>query len=316
MTLRRAVIVAGATCSGKSGLAMALAERLDGVVINADAMQCYRELRVLTARPAPADEALVPHALYGVRSAAEPATAAWWRAAALEVIEGTTRLPILCGGSGMYLQALLHGLAEVPDPGPAARQEARSLMAALGADGLHARLAQEDPDTAARLRPGDGQRVTRAWEVWRGTGRGLASWHAASLAQPAPLDVRAIVLKPDRAVLRAAIARRWEAMLAQGAADEVRALRAHRLDPALPVMRAHGVPELSAWLDGAIRLDEAGRRAVLAIGQYTKRQATWLKHHSLADDNHSFTIDAQWGADTQHNERNMTAMMDFLSPRD
>jgi tRNA dimethylallyltransferase len=316
VTRRSAVIVAGPTCSGKSRLAIALAERLGGIVINADAMQLYRELRVLTARPSDSDEAQVPHALYGVRPAREPATAAWWRTAALDIIAATRRVPILCGGTGLYLHALRHGLAEIPDPGAAARSEARTLLATLGATALHARLAQVDPVTAARLRPTDGQRLSRAWEVWRGTGRSLASWQADAVATPAPLEMRAIVLNPDRAALRAAIATRWTAMLAAGAAEEVQVLRAQGLDPALPVMRAHGVPELSAWLDGSITLAEADRRAVLAIGQYTKRQATWLKHHSLTEINQSFTIDALWTADTQLLAQNMPGMMDFLSPRD
>jgi tRNA dimethylallyltransferase len=295
---------------------MALAERLNGVVINADAMQVYRELRVLTARPTPADEARVPHALYGVRPAAQPCTVAWWRAEALAAIAASDRLPILCGGTGLYLNALLHGLADVPDAGAEARAEARALLASLGAPGLHARLAQADPRTAARLRTNDSQRVARAWEVWRGTGQGLAAWQAAQHAGPTPFDVRAIVLQPDRAALRAAIARRWDVMIGAGAIDEVRGLRSRALDPALPAMRAHGVPELSAWLDGAIGLAEASRRAVLAIGQYTKRQATWLKHHSLARNDRVFTINAQWGVEQKLCSDINPAMIDFVSRRD
>jgi hypothetical protein len=175
----RALIVAGPTCSGKSALALALAERLDGTVINADAMQVYRELRVLTARPSPADEQRVPHALYGVRPAAENSSAAWWREAAIAAMREATgqgRLPILCGGTGLYLASLTQRLAAIPDPGDTARAQARHLAESLGPQGLHARLAAVDPLTASRLRPTDSQRLARAWEVLAGTGRGLASW--------------------------------------------------------------------------------------------------------------------------------------------
>jgi tRNA dimethylallyltransferase len=276
--MRPALIVAGPTCSGKSALALALARRCGGTVINADSMQVYRELRVVTARPSPADEAAAPHVLYGVRPAAEPGSVAWWRVAALRAM-AAARVPILCGGTGLYLAALTRGLAPIPDAGAAARAEARALLAELGAEGLHARLAALDPATAATLRPGDSQRVARAWEVRRGTGRGLAAWHAQA-GPPAPYAFRMILLDPPRAELRAAIAARFQAMLADGALEEVRALLALRLDPALPAMRAHGVPELAAHLRGTLPLAEAVRRAVLATGQYTKRQATWFRHRA------------------------------------
>jgi tRNA dimethylallyltransferase len=316
MTPRRILVVAGPTCSGKSALAMALAEQLGGIVINADAMQTYRELQVLTARPTPADEARVPHALYGIRPAAEPANAAWWREAAHAVIAATDRLPILCGGTGLYLNALLQGLADIPDPGEPARAEARTLLAELGAPALHARLLQADPATAARLRPTDAQRIARAWEVWRGTGRGLSAWHAATPQRPSAFNARAIMLNPPRATLREAITCRWHHMIAHGAIDEVAALRAQNLDPALPALRAHGVPELSAYLAGTISLPEAGDRAILATGQYTKRQSTWLKHHSLARNDHTFNIDARWSDEAQFSSEIMPAMMDFLSHAD
>ncbi len=181
----------------------------------------------------------------------------------------------------MYLQSLTAGIAEIPDPGPAARAEARALLAEEGPAALHARLLAADPETASGLRPSDGQRLARAWEVWRGTGRGLAAWQRAP-GETAPFRFRAIVLDPPRAELRAAIAARFDAMLAQGAVDEVRALLALGLDPALPAMRAHGVPELAAYLRGEIGLAEARERAVLATGRYVKRQATWLRNRPLA----------------------------------
>jgi tRNA dimethylallyltransferase len=314
------VIVAGPTASGKSALALALAERFDGVVINADSMQVYRELRVLTARPTAAEEARAPHRLYGVRAAAEAASVAWWRGAALAEMEAARaagRLPILCGGTGLYFLSLTEGLAEIPAVPEAVRAEARDLLARLGPAGLHARLAAENVATAARLRPSDSQRIARAWEVWRGTGRGLAAWQrdAAARTGPAPWRFAALRLDPPRAALRAAIAARWEAMLAEGALEEVRALVALGLDPALPVMRAHGVPELAAHLAGRIGLAEARRRAVLAIGQYTKRQATWLRHHALAAPADSHTIHARFGVVEQFSESQMAEIFAFVESR-
>lgn len=277
-----AILLAGPTASGKSALALKLAERLNGTVINADSMQVYRELRIVTARPDDSDLARVPHALYGVRRAAEAGTVAWWRGAALAAMERTWaegRVPILCGGSGMYFIALTEGLAEIPAIPPAAREEARRLLAELGPAALHARL---DPETAARLRPSDSQRVARAFEVLAGTGKGLAAWQEGAGTGPAPWRFAAILLDPPRPALRAAIAARWHAMLAAGALAEVRALGALGLDPALPAMRAHGVPELLAHLAGRMTLEAASERAMLNTGQYTKRQATWFRHHALA----------------------------------
>jgi tRNA dimethylallyltransferase len=310
----KALIVAGPTASGKSALALALAERWNGTIINADAMQVYRELRVLTARPTPDDEACVPHALYGVRPAAEPGSAAWWRHAALAEMTAARaagRLPILTGGTGLYFAALTEGLADVPDPGPPARVEARSLLEEIGPAALHARLLEHDPATAARLRPTDSQRIARAWEVWRGTGTGLAAWLART-PPPAAWSFAAILLDPPRADLRSAIATRFDAMLRAGALDEVRALLALRLDPALPAMRAHGVPELSAHLRGEITLAEARRRIELVTGQYTKRQATWFRHHLLGDPSAAHTIHARFTDHTQFSERFCPGLVAFL----
>lgn len=279
-----ALLIAGPTASGKSALALAIAARIGGTIINTDSMQVYRELRVLTARPTVEEERLVPHRLYGVRPAAQAGSVAWWRTAALEAMneaQATGRRPILTGGSGLYFAALTTGLAEIPDAGPAARAEARRLLAEHGPASLHASLSHVDPATAARLKPEDSQRIARAWEVWRGTGRGLAAWQATR-GTPAPWRFSAILLDPPREALRAAIARRFDVMLRLGALEEVRDLLALGLDPALPAMRAHGVPELSAHLRGTLSLAEAGRRTELVTGQYTKRQATWFRHHQLA----------------------------------
>ena len=310
-----ALLIAGPTASGKSALALLLAQRLGGVVINADSMQVYRELRVLTARPMPEEEAMAPHALYGVRPAAEPASVAWWREAALAAMaqaRAAGRLPILCGGTGLYFSSLTSGLSAMPAIPAGLREEARRLLAEEGPEALHARLQAVDPASAARLRPRDSQRLARAWEVWRATGRGIAEWQqAAPGTGPAPYAFRAIRIDPPREALRAAIAARWEAMLRQGALEEVRALRALGLDPALPAMRAHGVPELSAVLEGRLSLAEAGRRACLAIGQYTKRQATWFRHHPLADPSVVHSINARIGGSTQFSERELGEILSF-----
>ena len=318
MTHPPALIVAGPTASGKSALALAIARRLGGTIINTDSMQVYRELRILTARPSPEDEAIVPHALYGIRPAAEAGNAAWWRAealAAMAAAHAAGRLPVLTGGTGMYFAALTNGLADVPDPGPEARAEARRLVTELGAEGLHAGLAKVDPATAARIAPNDGQRAARAWEVWRGTGMGLAAWQRRTLP-PAPWRFFAVRLDPPREALRHAIATRFAAMLEAGAVEEARALLAQGLDTALPAMRAHGVPELAAYLRGTLSLEEAGRRVELVTGQYTKRQATWFRHHVLADSTSTEIIETRIADETQFSESLERRILAFIHGRD
>ncbi|WP_422863687.1 tRNA (adenosine(37)-N6)-dimethylallyltransferase MiaA [Endosaccharibacter trunci] len=309
------LIVAGPTCSGKSALALALAMRLGGTVINADSMQVYAGLHILTARPDPGDEALAPHRLYGVRSPAEPGNVAWWREAALSAMEAAWaagRLPILCGGTGLYLRALTDGLSAIDDPGDAARAEARAMLAGIGSAAMHARLAEVDPDSAARLRPSDGQRVARAWEVWRGTGRGMAEWASVPGLPAAPYRFTAIRLAPPRPVLRAAIAARFDAMLERGAMEEVRALLALDLSPELPAMRAHGVPELSAVLRGECDLADATRRAVSSQARYTKRQATWFAHHPLAKTRRTVILEKRMAGIQQEIERFADKLIPFV----
>ncbi|WP_424811763.1 tRNA (adenosine(37)-N6)-dimethylallyltransferase MiaA [Roseococcus sp. YIM B11640] len=303
-----ALIVAGPTTSGKSALALALAERFGGTIINADAMQCYRELRVITARPTPEDEARAPHALYGVLPAAVAGHVGWWREAALEAMT-TSRLPILCGGTGMYLRALTKGISALPEIPEAAREEARARLAAEGPAKLHAAL---HPDDSA-IRPSDSQRIARAYEVLLGTGRSLASWQReAPVLPPAPYDFRAILLDPPRAELKSAIATRWEAMMAGGAVAEVAELLRQGLDPTLPAMRAHGVPEVAAMLRGEITEEEASRRAIANTGAYTKRQATWFRHQELVPTAHLHRINARIAGLTQVSERNAPELFSFL----
>jgi len=313
-----ALIVAGPTASGKSAFALALAQRIGGTIVNTDSMQVYRELRVLTARPTANEEAVVPHALYGTHPAAEPGSAASWRTEALAAMTAARtagRVPILTGGTGMYFAALTQGLADIPDPGPDARGEARRLLTELGPMASHAGLAKVDPATAARLASNDSQRIARAWEVWRGTGRGLAAWQNRTLA-PAAWRFFAVRLDPPRETLREAIATRFAAMLKDGAIDEARALLALNLDPALPAMRAHGVPELAAYLRGTMSLEEAGRRTELVTGQYTKRQATWFRHHDLAAPADTEIILSRFTGDTKLSERLLERILAFIQSRD
>ncbi|WBV44242.1 tRNA (adenosine(37)-N6)-dimethylallyltransferase MiaA [Pseudoroseomonas cervicalis] len=317
-----ALLVAGPTASGKSALALAIAERLGGVVINTDSMQLYAGLAVLTAQPDAAEQARAPHRLYGVRDPAEAASAAWWRGQALAEMAAARdagRLPILCGGTGMYFRVLIDGIAEIPPIPEAAREQARGLLAAEGPASLHARLAEVDPSTAARLRPSDSQRLARAYEVWLGTGRGLSDWQSDGAGEgangPAPWRFAALLLDPPRDALRAAIRRRWDGMIAAGALEEVRALLARRLDPALPAMRAHGVPELAAMLEGRMTLAEAGERACLNIGQYTKRQATWFRHQRMAEPRETHTIHARVAGVEQFSESERQEIFAFVCSR-
>ena len=306
---RRALIIAGPTASGKSALALQLAERFGGTIINADAMQCYRELRVVTARPPPEDEARAPHVLYGVLPAATPGSVAWWREAAL-VQMAQARLPILCGGTGMYLRALIQGLSMLPGIPPEAREAARARLATLGAARLHAELHPED---AARLRPSDSQRIARALEVFLATGQSLATWHRmAPRLPPADYDFRAILLTPPRAELHPAIVARWAMMRGQGALAEVGALLEQGLDPNLPAMRAHGVPELAAEWRGEIGMAEADARSIGGTWTYTRRQATWFRHQHLVAPTATHRINARIAGLTQFSERNAPEIFAFL----
>ena len=312
--LPHALIIAGPTASGKSALAIGLAARLGGVVINADAMQCTRELRIITARPTQEDETLVPHALYGVRPAAESGNAAWWRAEALREMnaaQAAGRLPILCGGTGMYFATLIDGLAEIPECGEEARAEARWLLAEHGPAGLYASLAKVDQATAARLQPNDSQRVARAWEVWRGTGRGLAAWQSDATVG-APWRFTVLQVDPPRDLLRAAIARRLDLMLAAGVVEEIRNFMGLALDPVLPAMRAHGVPQLIAYLRGESSLDAAIARIGVLTGQYTKRQSTWFRHRRMADASRTHTITSRIADFTQFSERESAEILAFI----
>lgn len=273
------VVVAGPTGSGKSALAAALAAHFGGTVVNADSQQVYRDLAVLTARPGAAETARVPHRLYGVIDAAESCSAGRWLKLALAEIAAAAaegRLPILAGGTGLYLEALLKGLAELPPVPAALRSEAQALYAAVGGEAFRARLAALDPEAASRLAPADRQRLTRAYEVARATGRSLSEWQRRQ--GPAPVRRAAIVtLLPPRATLYAACDARVLDMVAQGAELEVRDLLRRGLSPTLPAMKAVGVRELGAFLAGQISHAEAIAAMQQATRQYAKRQYTWFR---------------------------------------
>lgn len=276
------MLIAGPTSSGKSALALALAARHRGTIVNADSMQVYRDLRIITARPSVEDEARAPHRLYGSIDAAENYSVGRWCAdakATLDAIWREGRLPILVGGTGLYFKALTQGLSAVPPTPPDIRAAVRARGDAEGSGALHAELGRRDPVMAGRLKPGDRMRIARALEVLQSTGRSLADWQNDGM--PAMLDpdmALKFFLVVERAELYRRIDVRFDAMLAAGALDEVRRLAARGLDPMLPAMKAHGVPWLRRHLAGEITLTEAAEGGKSDTRRYTKRQVTWFRH--------------------------------------
>lgn len=287
-----AILIAGPTASGKSAAALELADRLGGTIINADSMQVYRELSVLTARPKPAEMAAVPHDLYGTVPAAEAYSVGRWLvdvAAAMAQARDEGRLPILVGGTGLYFKALLEGLSPVPDIPNETRAHWREQSDRRGPEDLFLALQSRDPVMAARLEPADLQRVVRAIEVIDATGVSLAEWQGTAGTPTLEGDaVRKLVIAPERAPLYAKIDARFDRMIEGGAIDEVRAFAALRLDPGLPAMRAHGARELVAYLSGAMTLEQAATKAKTETRHYAKRQMTWAKR---------FMTDWEWAPD-------------------
>ena len=278
----KAVLIAGPTASGKSALALQLAQTHDAVIINADSMQVYRDLRIITARPTPEEEAQVPHRLYGHVDAAVNFSAGHWvadAAVALAQARAQNRLPIFVGGSGLYFKALISGLSAVPPIPAKVRDSVRARLELDGVEALHAELARRDQATAERLRPRDRTRIARALEVIESTGRSLTDWHRDGLPPLLPQgQFCALFLAPDRDQLYARIDARFDAMLAAGAVEEVADLAARHLDPLLPAMKAHGVPVLIRHLKGEITLEEAATIARADTRHYAKRQFTWFRH--------------------------------------
>jgi tRNA dimethylallyltransferase len=278
----RAVLIAGPTASGKSALALTLAETLGGVIVNADSMQVYRDLKVITARPTAEDESRALHWLYGHVDASENYSVGRFLVearGALAEAQRSRRRPIFVGGTGLYFKALTHGLAAVPAIAPEIRAMVRRRVEVEGPVVIYEELLRRDPATAQRLQPGDRSRVARALEVIEATGRSLSEWHDDGM--PPLLDAHSVArlfLTPERAVLNRRIDARFDTMLANGALEEVRALYARHLDPLLPAMKAHGIPWLMRYFAGEITLALAVEKAKQDTRHYAKRQFTWFRH--------------------------------------
>jgi tRNA dimethylallyltransferase len=276
-------LIAGPTASGKSALALRLARETGAEIINADALQLYRDLPVLSACPAPAEMAEVPHHLFGLADGADGWSVGRWLRATLQVLEDLrtrNRPAIIVGGTGLYFQALTQGLAEIPPIPAAVRQAVQDRYDAEGEIAARSQLAMADPAAAARIAPGDRLRLSRALEVLVATGRPISAWQAETRPALAPDRWRGLILEPHREALYARCDQRFAQMLTHGAADEVARLMARRLDPALPVMKAVGVRELAAWLEGRTTRAAAIELARRETRRYAKRQLTWLRNQT------------------------------------
>ena len=280
------IVVAGPTASGKSALAMAIAAAFDGVIINADSQQRYRQLPILTAQPAPEDMARVPHKLFGDFAVEENGSAAEWALRAAHEIQSAVdakKCPIIAGGTGLYLRALMDGLADIPEIPVEIRDEARTLMGAIGNAAFHARLGERDPGSAGRIAAGDTQRLLRAWEVLEATDTPLRAWQKQPTAPPLAARYFKILLLPPRAELNAACDARLRAMVAAGALAEVRSLVESGVARDAAIFRALGARELAAHLAGESSLEAAVAAAQGATRRYVKRQITWYKYQFSAD---------------------------------
>ena len=276
-------LIAGPTASGKSALALALAEAADGTIINTDSAQVYRDLRLVSARPTPEDEARAPHRLYGYRDGEDICSAADWAAdakAEIDAAHQAGRLPILCGGTGLYIRTLIEGIAPVPEIDPAVRQTVRG----MSADEAHAALDREDPEAAQRLKPGDTARTQRALEVVRSTGRTLKAWQAEKVGGIGEaVTLRPLILLPPRAWLHERCDERFEKIFSDEGIAEVSSLLERRLPALAPVMRAIGVPEIAAFLHGELSREQALAAGRIATRQYAKRQYTWFRRQPPAE---------------------------------
>jgi len=282
--IKDAILIAGPTASGKSALALDIAARENGIIVNADSMQVYSLLDVITARPTAADQRRVPHALYGhVHPSIAYSTGAWLRDVSRLVAEGKLagRRPIFVGGTGLYFRALADGISVMPEIPDAVRDRWRQRLRDSGPQELHRILERDDAPAAQLLKPGDGQRILRALEVLEASGRSILAWQSGGGGGPPLIDrsgARFMVIEPGRPLLVERIEQRFSRMIEQGVIDEVKALLALRLDPQLPAMKAIGVRELGMVIEGRISLAEAERLAAIATRQYAKRQATWFRN--------------------------------------
>lgn len=285
MTERPALLIAGPTAAGKTDLAIAAAERLDGEIVNADSMQIYEGLHLITARPSAEETARVPHHLFGVADPAQRWSVGRWAEAALAAIAeicARGHVPILVGGTGLYFNALTVGLAPVPEIGEAARIRAAALLEAGGPEALAQEARRVDPVSAARVEPADRQRLLRIVEVGYETGQALSHFHAGTAPLLPEGSWRGVVIEPDRETLYARIDARFDRMMADGALEEVRAFMARGLDPDLPAMKALGVPPLMAYLRGEMSLEEAVETARRDSRRYAKRQLTWFRNQTAS----------------------------------
>ena len=279
----RLTLIAGATASGKSRLALDMAAKTGAVIINADSQQLYVDLRILSARPSLEDEARAEHRLYGVADAAESWSVGRWTRAVMPLLEELTaqdRPALLVGGTGLYFNALTRGLADIPAVPDAVRDTVQAAYDLEGEAAFRRRLAEVDPTAAVAITPGDRQRLIRALAVAQATGRSLSDWKADTKPLLAPGSYEALVVEPPRDRLYAACDVRVSQMIQNGALDEVRALLARNLDPTLPAMKAVGVPELAAHLSGATTLDQAVAAIRLSTRHYAKRQLTWFRNQT------------------------------------
>ncbi|WOF74621.1 tRNA (adenosine(37)-N6)-dimethylallyltransferase MiaA [Parvibaculaceae bacterium PLY_AMNH_Bact1] len=280
-----AVLIAGPTASGKSALGLALADRLDGEIINADSMQVYGDLRIVTARPSAEEEGQAPHHLYGHVSADRVYSTGQWLTDVITVtrqVQAQGKVPIVLGGTGLYFRALTEGFVEIPDIPDDVRTATRAEVDEIGPVAAHGRLQEVDPDWAAQVHENDPQRIARGLEVFRATGRPLTAWQAEPVEAPDLGPVAKFVLEPDRDWLIDRIHRRFRLMVELGAVDEVEALLKLGLAPSLPAMKALGVPELGAYLAGNMLLDEAIEAAAIKSRQYAKRQSTWFRQQMIS----------------------------------
>ncbi len=282
----KVVVITGPTASGKSALALKVAEEFGGTVINADSQQCYADLAILSARPNAAELARAPHRLFGELGPLAKDSAPTWAARAAQAITEATQnksLPILVGGSGLYLQALMTGMPAMPAIPAETRATARVLLDEIGHAAFHERLAARDPKTAARLKPRDTQRILRAWEVIEETGRSISAWQADPPRPPLAAGYFSVLLMPARADVIDSAHQRFDAMIAAGAAGEVSALLERGIPEGAPVMRILGARPLARHLAGEISLKAAVELAKIATRQYAKRQSTWFRHQFSAD---------------------------------
>ena len=296
--MKRALFIAGPTAGGKSAFALKAAREYNGVIINADSMQVYRDLNVISACPSEQEEQQAPHRLYRFLDGAETCSAAFWAERAMQEVDAVWsdgKLPILVGGTGMYFKVLLDGIAKVPEIPDEVRQEVRRQCAEDGSAALHAELLQTDPEIAKRLAPGDSQRISRAIEVERATGTPLSEWQKET--EPGPMQahdengsVQKFILLPDREVLYDRCNKRFDLMLEQGGLAEIGTLLERRLPSELPVMRALGVPSLISYLEGNMTLEQASEDAKMQTRRFAKRQLTWFRNQF----SHWNTLDAQY----------------------